>query len=126
MQSSDFIPSSERSLYAQSTLTETQAYSSSSQSAPASAAATQDAALLMIPLCFVAIWAAVVCVISNTWKPGHKEVESSQYTTQLPCKKCRFFNNNPYVKCAVNPHIAMTKAANTCSDFQPKERKSAR
>ena len=117
MQSSDFIRPSDSALYAQSTTADRP--SSTSQSA--SFIAPQDAALLMIPLCFVAIWATVVCVISNTWKPSRKEIERSQQTAQLPCKKCAYFSNNPYVKCAVNPHIAMTKSANDCGDFQSRE-----
>lgn len=121
MQFSDFVSSVDHS--AQSALTEPRP-SSTSQSG--SAIAPQDATVLIIPLCFVAIWAAVVCVISNTWKPSRKEIENSKQTARLPCKKCAYFNNNPYIKCAANPHIAMTKAANDCCDFQPQERKAAR
>jgi hypothetical protein len=71
----------------------------------------------------VAIWAAAVCVISNTWKLSRKEMTTNKQLTQLPCKKCRFFNNNPYMKCAVNPHTAMTKAAMDCTDYLPREQK---
>jgi hypothetical protein len=38
--------------------------------------------------------------------------------SQVPCSKCRFFSNNPYLKCAVQPTIAMTKEAIGCSDFR--------
>ncbi len=123
MQSSDFIRSSDSTLHAQSTIAESRP-SSSSQNG--SSVAPHDAALLMIPLCFVAIWAAVVCAISNTWKPSRKEIENGQQTAQLPCKKCSYFSNNPYVKCAVNPHVAMTKSANDCGDFQSSDRKAMR
>ena len=120
MQSSDFIQSTAHT--AQSALTESRPSSPQDNST----IAAQDAAVLVIPLCFVAIWAAVVCVISNTWKPSRKEIEDSKYTTQLPCKKCVYFSNNPYIKCAANPHIAMTKAANDCGDFQLRDRKTMR
>ncbi|MCY7278469.1 MAG: hypothetical protein LH702_33215 [Phormidesmis sp. CAN_BIN44] len=123
MQSSDFIRPLNSTLYAQSTTTESH---SSSSSQDASSVAPQDAALLIIPLCFVAIWAAVVCVISNTWKPSRKEIERSRQTAQLPCKKCAYLSNNPYVKCAVNPHIAMTRSANDCGDFHSKDQKAMR
>jgi hypothetical protein len=85
-----------------------------------------DAAMVMIPICFVAIWASVVYVISNTWKVSRKEVESSKSLAQSPCKKCRFFDSNPYIKCAVNPSLAMTTAAIDCTDYQPKEHKLVR
>lgn len=120
MQSSDFVQSTDHS--AQSALTESRPLSPQGSSE----IAYQDAAVLIIPLCFVAIWAAVVCVVSNSWKPSRREVESSKHTTQLPCKKCVYFSNNPYIKCAANPHIAMTKAANDCSDFQPRDRTTTR
>ncbi|MCY7274799.1 MAG: hypothetical protein LH702_13980 [Phormidesmis sp. CAN_BIN44] len=123
MPSSNFIHPSDSTLYAQSTIAESRP-SFSSQSS--SSVPTQDAALLMIPLCFVAIWAAVVCVISNTWKPSRKEIERSRQTAQLPCKKCAYFSNNPYVKCAVNPQIAMTRSANDCGDFHSKDQKAMR
>lgn len=106
-----------------STLTEAQ---SSSPPEVSSSVANHDAAMVMIPICFVAVWAAVVCVISNTWKVSRKEVESNKSMAQSPCKKCRFFNSNPYVKCAVNPSLAMTTAATDCTDYQPKERKVLR
>ena len=121
MQFSDFVQSADHS--AQSALTESRPLSASQSG---SAIAIQDATVLIVPLCFVAIWAAVVCVISNTWKPSRKEIENSKQTAQLLCKKCAYFNNNPYIKCAANPHIAMTKAANDCCDFQPRERKTTR
>jgi len=123
MQSSDFNQPTDFHLSAQSALAESRPLSASQE---ASTIATQDAALLTIPLCFVAIWAAVVCVIANTWKPNRKEIESSRHTSQLPCKKCAYFSNNPYIKCAANPHIAMTKAANDCGDFQLRDQKTKR
>jgi hypothetical protein len=89
-----------------------------------SSSVPQDAALLLIPLCFVAIWAAVVCVISDTWKLSRKDMTTNKQIAQLPCKKCRFYNNNPYVKCAVNPHAAMTKEAMECQDYWPRERRT--
>jgi hypothetical protein len=44
-------------------------------------------------------------------------VESASF--QIPCNKCHFFSNNPCLKCAVQPTIAMTKEAIGCSDFRP-------
>ncbi|MBD2204820.1 hypothetical protein H6G33_13405 [Calothrix sp. FACHB-1219] len=40
-----------------------------------------------------------------------KELENS------PCKDCRFFVNNKYLNCAVNPSIVLTKAAIDCRDY---------
>lgn len=83
----------------------------------------QDASLLLVPLCFIAIWAGVVCIIADTWKLNQKAVKTSRYQVQLPCKKCQFFSNNPYMKCAVNPCVAMTPAAKECPDFRSRNPK---
>ena len=88
-----------------------------------SGAVAYDATVLLVPIGFIAIWAAFVCVISDTWKLNRRERSSLIQSTQLPCKKCRFFHNNTYVKCAVSPHLALTKDAVNCSDFRPRDRK---
>jgi len=36
---------------------------------------------------------------------------------QLPCTNCRFFNQNPYLKCTVHPERALTREALHCSDY---------
>ncbi|MBW4439785.1 MAG: hypothetical protein KME10_00840 [Plectolyngbya sp. WJT66-NPBG17] len=90
----------------------------------ASSPIAQDASLLLVPICFMAIWAGVVCIIADTWKLNRKEVKTTRNLAQLPCKKCQFFSNNPYMKCAVNPHMAMTPDATDCSDFRSRSAKT--
>jgi hypothetical protein len=122
MQSSefDFLPRVSQ-FYAQ---TSTGEAPSDRVDAPSTDSFAYDAALLLVPIGFVAVWAAVVCVISDTWKVRRKDMGSARQIAQLPCKKCRFFHNNPYVKCAVNPEIALTRDAVDCSDFRPRDRNS--
>lgn len=119
MQFSEASPSS---ITSSATITSTQAPVDRSAT-PAPTSIVQDAALLLIPICFVAVWAAVVCVIADTWKLNRKDMKTSKDIAQLPCKKCQFFSNNPYVKCAVNPCVAMTTAANECQDYRPRDRR---
>ena len=38
--------------------------------------------------------------------------------SRVPCQKCIFFNENRYLKCAVNPHAVFTKQAIDCSDYR--------
>lgn len=90
----------------------------------ASSSIAQDASLLLVPVCFIAIWAGVVCIIADTWKLNRKKVKSNHSLVQLPCKKCQFFSNNPYMKCAVNPHVAMTPAATDCADYRSRNSKT--
>jgi hypothetical protein len=99
----------------------TEARSEQSNSTPS--VLSYDAILLLIPICFVAIWAAVLCMISDTWKLNRKQMNQTKQQAQLPCKKCHFFQNNPYIKCAVNPGLALTKEATDCTDYQPRDRK---
>lgn len=84
----------------------------------------QEASLLLVPICFIAIWAGVVCIIADTWKLNRKEVKNTRQLAQLPCKKCQYFSNNPYMKCAVNPYVAMTPAANDCAEFRSRNPKA--
>ncbi|NDJ17504.1 hypothetical protein [Myxacorys almedinensis] len=122
MQSSEsrFFTLTSPSIHAQTSVGEPPAerFDSSSTSA-----FIYDAALLLLPLGFVAMWATVVCVISDTWKL-RRNAPSSKQAVQLPCKKCQFFHNNPYIKCAVNPHLALTPEAADCSEFRQRDRKT--
>ena len=46
--------------------------------------------------------------------------KSFQSSNQTNCTKCRFFNNNSYLKCAVHPSEVLKKEAQKCLDYQPK------
>jgi hypothetical protein len=80
-----------------------------------------DGSLVLVPLCFIAIWVGLIYVIADTWKFNRKETKISRELAQLPCKKCQFFSNNHYLKCAVNPSVVMTHAANECQDYRSKK-----
>lgn len=124
MQSSElnFLPIASKPIPTQASVSDVPSNASDASSTNAVA---YDAALLLIPIGFVALWAAIVYVISDTWKLSRKNIAASKPGAQLPCKKCQFFNNNPYIKCAVNPEIALTKDAAECSDFRPRDRKQS-
>lgn len=38
---------------------------------------------------------------------------------RLPCKNCRFFHQNFYLKCAIQPSKVLTKDALNCADYEP-------
>ncbi|MUL39251.1 hypothetical protein [Gloeocapsopsis dulcis] len=46
-----------------------------------------------------------------------------QQLNKIPCSNCRFFSSNPYLKCAVNPTIALTEEAINCTDYCPQAKK---
>lgn len=43
----------------------------------------------------------------------------SDNSTQNKCTKCRFFDNNHYLKCAVHPNTVLKKQAQNCLDYEP-------
>jgi hypothetical protein len=43
-----------------------------------------------------------------------------QTILQIPCKNCRFYSHNPYLKCATHPSIVLTEKAIECPDYCPK------
>jgi hypothetical protein len=48
-----------------------------------------------------------------------KIADPVRYFSQVPCRKCRFFSSNPYLKCTVHPSIVLKTQAKDCSDYWP-------
>lgn len=44
--------------------------------------------------------------------------------TPYKCHNCQFYARNLYLKCAVHPSIVLTRQANNCIDYCPKQKKS--
>jgi hypothetical protein len=53
-------------------------------------------------------------------KTGTKKIFFLAKYSKIPCANCRFFNSNPYLKCAVHPSKAFSKQAFDCLDYQEK------
>jgi hypothetical protein len=70
-----------------------------------------------LPVYFLIVWAIAVFVFLR-FKPHRHKQTVCRVRGQIPCTTCRFFTNNPYVKCAVRPDLALTKQAIDCSDYQ--------
>jgi hypothetical protein len=52
-----------------------------------------------------------------------KQKRRSTTAKQLPgmmCRRCEYFNDNHYIKCALHPTTVMTEGANNCQDCQLK------
>ena len=39
--------------------------------------------------------------------------------SKVPCHKCRYFNPNPYIKCALHPSNVLKEPAVDCRDYDP-------
>lgn len=76
----------------------------------------------------IVILSCVICFIllSKSGAATREDLENIIKITrfsQTPCRKCRFFSNNLYLKCAVHPTIVLTKKANDCADYNPRRRR---
>ena len=67
--------------------------------------------------------AIVKLAISFVWSvlKVKKQAINSNRLRQFPCKTCRFFTKNHHLKCAVQPHLALTKEAFDCPDYWHKK-----
>lgn len=74
----------------------------------------------------IIILSGLFCVFmfSKTWATAREDLDDllAELSSQIPCRRCCFFSNNLYLKCAIQPTIAMTKEAIDCSDFRPRTR----
>ncbi|WP_414514017.1 hypothetical protein [Nostoc sp. PCC 9305] len=87
-------------------------------------------AVFLAHISFMFVWAIVVFLVSSVCKAledppenaaqDKDEIVSIKHLEQHTCKKCQFFNNNYFLKCAVHPTTALTKQALNCSDYSPK------
>lgn len=73
--------------------------------------------LYTLPVLILVVWTIAVYRLSNPKVRVNQEI-TSRSSGQVPCRTCRFFTNNPYLKCAVHPSIALTKQAIDCTDYQ--------
>lgn len=81
-------------------------------------------ALLGVPIGFSLVFAAIFLMVSKTWVNTRDEIlVKVKPLNQAPCRNCKFFSNNLYLKCAIHPSVALTPKATNCSDYCAKDGK---
>ncbi|HLP88113.1 MAG TPA: hypothetical protein VK184_05840 [Nostocaceae cyanobacterium] len=81
-----------------------------------------DLALSLSPLSFVFVWAIFLLILQKIRSNlDEKLVLTINGLQKVPCKNCKYFSNNHYLKCAVQPHLVMTEEAINCSEYSPKK-----
>ena len=85
-------------------------------------AATPDSAILLVPIFSIMVWMIVASKLPGVWKEARNRIVSLNQLEPMPCRNCRFFVNNHYLKCAVQPSIVLTPQALKCSDYWPDHR----
>ncbi len=79
---------------------------------------TPDGAMLLAPICFLAMTCVIMFLkLSNACKPAQNRSTTLKSLHQVPCKNCRFFTDNQYLKCAVHPSTVLKQQAINCPDY---------
>lgn len=81
-----------------------------------------DLALSLAPLGFIFIWAIFLLIFHKLRNNTDDKIYlNGKILQKLPCKKCQFFANNHYLKCAVKPDTVLTEKAMNCGEYAPKK-----
>jgi hypothetical protein len=70
-----------------------------------------------------ALWLLVLLARLDWLKAIESRTKPVKHYRQSPCLSCKFFKNDPYLKCAVNPTLVLSEEAQNCSDYSPLERR---
>lgn len=85
---------------------------------------TPDAAVFSVPIALLVGCAVIFFMLFKKWIVIRHEIPFNvRQSHQIPCRKCRFFSGNHYLKCAIQPSVALTEKAIHCSDYCPQDDK---
>lgn len=83
-----------------------------------------DIALTLSPIALLFSWVMFFLILQKIRTIlDNKMVFSVKGAHKVPCKNCRFYSNNHYLKCAVQPSLVMTEEAKDCPEYSPKNGK---
>ena len=81
-----------------------------------------DLALSLAPLGFIFVWAIFLLLFHKIRTNADDKIcVKNKILQKVPCKKCQFFANNHYLKCAVKPDTVLTEEAIDCSEYVPQK-----
>lgn len=69
--------------------------------------------LLTVPILLI-----IAFLIEARKKYFPRQEKQQPIVSNFPCYRCKYFNQNPYLKCAVNPMLALTQESYDCQSFQ--------
>ncbi len=83
-----------------------------------------DVAISLSPLAFVCGWVVFFLILRKIRTSlDNKMVFTINGLHKVPCRNCKFYSSNHYLKCAVNPSIVLTEEAMNCSEYSPNKGK---
>ncbi len=71
---------------------------------------------IVVPL---GIWAMVLVFVLAILLAVSDGIQRLRRLHQVPCFRCQYYTNSPYLKCPVRPLDAGSEAALCCADYQP-------
>ncbi|MGA9382959.1 MAG: hypothetical protein WBV73_29715 [Phormidium sp.] len=113
------FPTSEQIVLAKTRVKEIQSFPAEISVNKPSLPDISASSLYIIPTTFFTFWLMYLIVSTDLLKFAKHKISIIKNLEQVPCKNCRYFTNNPYLRCAVNPAIALTSEAINCSDYCP-------
>jgi hypothetical protein len=79
-----------------------------------------DVIVSLSPLGFIFSWVVFFIVLRKIRTfVDNKMVFIIKGLEKVPCKNCKFYSNNHYLKCAVKPSIVLTEEAMNCPEYSP-------
>lgn len=76
--------------------------------------------LALVPVTFVITLAFLFFKQVKYRKELYNQAVTLKRLSSVPCYKCRFFNNNQQLPCAVQPTVALSEEAFNCKDYTNK------
>ncbi|MBD2532141.1 hypothetical protein H6G97_22180 [Nostoc flagelliforme FACHB-838] len=85
--------------------------------------AIPDLAIFLYPVGFMVGWIFFFLILRKIRALlDEKIIFSISHLHKVPCKNCRFYSSNYYLKCAVNPSVVLTEEAKNCSEYSPNKK----
>lgn len=78
-----------------------------------------SAAVLLAIVVPLGIWAMVLVFVLAILLAVSDGTQRLRRLHQVPCFRCQYYTNSPYLKCPVRPLDAGSEAAFCCTDYQP-------
>lgn len=70
------------------------------------------------PIYLLGAWVFILSLITTLLSIIRDIIKRTKQMHQIPCTNCRYFTNDYYLKCTVQPQIANTELAIDCLDFK--------
>lgn len=72
---------------------------------------------LPVTMGMLALMSWSVILACKRYAKEEQNGELPALSNSVPCYNCRYYSNNAYLKCPVNPSMVLTEQAKDCSDY---------